>query len=215
MGKETLSDSPFPCSQCTARHKVFSVMIPRLSRGCLRLPWLASRKWEQEKDTIDLTFISISDFWMWNLVKTWEWREAFSVMTHRLPRANDSIKYLHSALVFDSWVFFSIKIPSWWLSRRELKEMSRKGTMKEITVLTLWGPSLGQWVCLCRNTVEWKDSMNLKKCIITMRHSWRDQRLRWIVLYFFVRVCVTRVSMQVLTEDSETQAWRRTSQVQL
>ena len=60
MGKETLSDSPFPRSQCTARHKVFSVMIPPLSRGCLLSPdWPAGSESRKKTPLISLSFPSL------------------------------------------------------------------------------------------------------------------------------------------------------------
>lgn len=87
--------------------------------------------------------------------------------------------------------------------------------MKEIRVLTLWVPSKGHWVYVCRETTEWKHSMDLRKCVINMRSSWRNQRLLWVVLYLFTGVCMAWVGMGALTDtawakDHETRAYRTT-----
>lgn len=95
-----------PTLWTSTRHNVFSGMIQRLSQS----PPVGQQKVRTRKKNISgLTLISISDFWIWNLVKTWEWRGTFPVLIHNLPRANDYIKYVFTALVFDSQVF-SIKI---------------------------------------------------------------------------------------------------------
>ena len=162
-----------------------------------------------------LTVTSISDFWIRNLVKTWRQRGTFPVITLNLPRANDYSTYLVTTLVFDSQIFFSIKIqnPILWVSTRELGEKGRERLINEITGLPLWGLSIGYCVCLCGEIIKWKDSMNLKKHMLTMRSSWGNLRLLCLVLYLFMRVCVPLVGVGALIdtawpEDHETEACR-------
>lgn len=164
-----------------------------------------------------LTVTSISDFWIRNLVKTWRRRGTFPVITLNLPRANDRITYLVTALIFDSQIF-SIKIqnPILWVSTREMGEKGRERLINEITGLPLSyarRPSIGYCVCLCGEIIKWKDSMNLKKHMLTIRSSWRNLRLLWLVLYLFMRVCVPLVGVGALIdtawpEDHETKACR-------
>ena len=96
------------------------------------------------------------------------------------------------------------------------KRAGRKGqreTHKWNNRLATVGLSIGYCVCLCGEIIKWKDSMNLKKHMLTMRSSWGNLRLLWLVLYLFMRVCVPLVGVGALIdtawpEDHETEACR-------
>lgn len=138
---------PFPLTHSKAQDLLYNDPTPlqRLSQSLL-----ASKKWGTgKKNTTDLTFISISDFRIWNLVKRWEWRGIFPVIICDLPRANNRIKYLFTALAFNSQIFLSMKMqePNLCISRKDLREKQGELTVKE-TVLAPWWSSTGYWVCL-------------------------------------------------------------------
>lgn len=159
----------------------------------LQWPGLAvgSKKWGTgKKNTTDLTFISISDFWIWNLVKRWEWRGIFPVIICDLPRANNHIKYLFTAPAFNSQIFLSMKMqePNLCISRKELREKQGGADCKRNSPdsMVIQHGLLG---LSCGETTEWKDSMGMRKYVASMRSSWAGHRLLWMCYISLWAVC--------------------------